>query len=64
MDILANRVSNLLTDNIRTYVGSLVSVGDLKIRNVTCDMVPGRPLSNSTDQGVTTDSLIGAGVPS
>ena len=51
MDILANRVRKLLTDNIGTYVGSFVSVGDLKIRNVTCDMVPGRPFSNSNDLG-------------
>ena len=64
MDILTNGVSKLLTNSIGTYVGSLVSIGDLKISNVTCDMVPGRPLSNSSNLWVTTDSLIGAGVSS
>jgi len=43
MDILADRVSKSLADSIRTYVGSLVSVGDLKISDVTCDVISDRP---------------------
>ena len=45
MDILANSVSKLLADSIRTYIGSLVSVGDLKVSNVTRYMISGGPLS-------------------
>lgn len=64
MDILVDKVSRLLADSIGTYVSSLVRVGDLKISNVARYMISGRPLSESTDLGVTTDSLIGAGISS
>jgi hypothetical protein len=57
-------VSKLLRGSIGTYIGSLVSVSDLKVSNMTRYMISGTPLNKSSDLGVGPDVLIGAGISS